>query len=99
MRFYQMKKIFFFAVTLIFNTSIAISNTLSTEDIKWLNRITYGVNSEVAEAYRTQGRKNFLAQQLSVRVDDKLPDYINDLLDKQIISQKSAEILAGDAVK
>ena len=99
MRIYQMKKILFFAVFLVFNTSIAISNTLSNEDIKWLNRISYGINSQIVEVYKTQGRKNFLAEQLSVRVNDKLPDYVNDLLDKQIISQKSAEILAGEAVK
>jgi uncharacterized protein (DUF1800 family) len=37
---------------------------LRTEDLRWLNRITYGVDGATVEQYRQLGRKRFLEEQL-----------------------------------
>jgi uncharacterized protein (DUF1800 family) len=40
------------------------SARLSTEDVRWLNRITYGIDGATVERYRQLGRKRFLEEQL-----------------------------------
>ena len=40
------------------------SARLSTEDLLWLNRVTYGLDSATVERYRLLGRKRFLEEQL-----------------------------------
>ncbi len=38
---------------------------LAPEDLRWLNRVTYGIDSATVAAYRTLGRAAFLSQQLN----------------------------------
>jgi len=55
------------------------SDALKRDDLQWLNRITYGANSETIAAYKKLGRRRFLDQQLSSH-DAPLPPQIAQLL-------------------
>jgi uncharacterized protein (DUF1800 family) len=69
---------------------------LGKEDVLWLNRVTYGINSRTAEAYQSQGKTNYLNAQLSTNPNDKLPEAIEAALSKLLIEQKPADLLAED---
>ena len=50
------------ASTIAFSANKAAS--LAAEDVRWLNRVTYGIDSGTLERYRLLGRKRFLEEQL-----------------------------------
>lgn len=81
---------------IVFHWSGALSTPLSGEDVKWLNRITYGINSQTVESYQKQGRKSYLDAQLNSGVDDKLPAAVSEMISKLVIEQKPVEIIVGD---
>lgn len=64
------------------------SSPLTHEDVRWLNRVTFGVNSDTVKHYRQLGRDRFLDEQLSPSVDDP-PELAADIR-LLPISQKSA---------
>jgi hypothetical protein len=43
---------------------------MSEEDVRWLNRITHGIDSRAVDAYVAVGRKRYLEMQLSRNADD-----------------------------
>ena len=48
--------------------ALAQSNTAMTrEDVLWLNRVTYGINTSTLAEYRRLGRSAFLREQLAPR--------------------------------
>jgi uncharacterized protein (DUF1800 family) len=49
----------------------AADRDLTQEDVRWLNRITYGIDGATVAQYRSLGRKDFLQAQL--RGDDRMP--------------------------
>ncbi|QWT20834.1 DUF1800 domain-containing protein [Bacillus sp. NP157] len=59
---------------------------LSKDDVAWLNRVTFGVDSATIAAYRAEGRERFLDRQLHPRADG-LP------------SSVKAQVAAFDAMK
>jgi hypothetical protein len=57
-----------FAVSL---PAAAANRPLTEEDVRWLNRVTYGIDGATVAQYRTLGRKAFLESQL--HADDGAP--------------------------
>lgn len=84
---------------IVIHWSGALSAPLSGEDVKWLNRITYGINSQAVESYQKQGRKQYLDAQLTNPADDKLPAYVSEMLANLVIEQKPAEMIVQDLKK
>ncbi|MGC3981866.1 MAG: DUF1800 domain-containing protein [Steroidobacteraceae bacterium] len=68
----------------------AAEATLSREDMQWLNRVTYGVDSATLEQYRKLGRKKFLDAQLSAQ-QVGLPADIATQIDSLEVSQHTAQ--------
>ncbi|MDV6344895.1 DUF1800 domain-containing protein [Nitrosomonas sp. Is37] len=62
---------------------------LTHEDLRWLNRVTFGVNSETVERYQQLGRSRFFDEQLRPPADDP-PELATDIRALSI-SQKSAK--------
>lgn len=59
---------------LLFVVSTAdAASALSKEDMQWINRLTYGLNSSAAESYLKLGRKRFIQAQLNPEVQENLP--------------------------
>jgi uncharacterized protein (DUF1800 family) len=52
------------------------ATTLTRQDVLWLDRVTYGANTETVDQYLKLGRRNFLKQQLHPG-DLRLPPAIN----------------------
>ena len=69
---------------------------LSADDVRWLNRITYGVDSGTIAAYRAMGRKRFLEAQLQPD-DGSLPAAAQREIDSLSISQKGMPQMLMDA--
>ncbi|WP_430232551.1 DUF1800 domain-containing protein [Nitrosomonas communis] len=65
------------------------SHLLKPEDLRWLNRVTFGVNSETIERYRQIGRNRFLDEQLHPPADD--PPDLAAHIRALPVSQKSAK--------
>ncbi len=63
-------------------------HTATTDDLRWLNRITYGVNSATVSAYEAAGRQRYLDVQLRGK-DDALPSAVQRDIDALGISQAS----------
>jgi len=84
------------ALLILFNWSVALSGPLSAEDVKWLNRLTYGINSQTLASYQKQGRKQYLDAQLTERADDKLPADVDAMITNLVIEQKPAEMIVQD---
>jgi uncharacterized protein (DUF1800 family) len=59
---------------------------LSGEDAKWLNRITYGIDSGTINAYTAAGRTAYLNKQLQNTVDDRLPASVASIIASMDIS-------------
>ena len=68
---------------------------LTREDLRWLDRVTFGVNSETVARYREIGRSRFLDEQLHPPSDDP-SDLANDI-HALPISQRSVEDLLREA--
>ena len=65
---------------------LAQPNTAQTrEDILWLNRVTYGINTSTLAEYRRVGRSAFLREQLAPR-DASLPPQIAQQIDALPVS-------------
>ncbi|MDD2722539.1 MAG: DUF1800 domain-containing protein [Methylovulum sp.] len=65
---------------------------LSGEDIKWLNRVTYGIDNVTLNAYVTEGRAGYLKRQLDNRVDDRLPARVAELIGGMRISTEPVKM-------
>jgi len=69
---------------------------LGREDMLWLNRVTYGLNSAAVERFLRLGRRSFLEEQLEAR-DDALPAAIQAQIAALEISKTStAQLWAGE---
>ncbi len=66
--------------------TLVLATPLSGDDVKWLNRMTYGINSETLELYAAQGRATYLNRQLQNTVDDHLPPRVAELIAAMHIS-------------
>ena len=67
------------------------SSALSLEDVRWLNRVSYGLNTATADRYRQLGRTRFLDEQLHPPAGD--PDSIAADINALAISHDSLEDL------
>jgi uncharacterized protein (DUF1800 family) len=74
----------------------AAGRPVSDQDIRFLNRITYGVDSVTLAQYRAMGRQRFLESQL-VPATDTLPASAQQVIDKMTITVRNAEELLSDA--
>jgi uncharacterized protein (DUF1800 family) len=70
----------------------AVAAPLSGEDIKWLNRVTYGIDSATLAAYGNEGRARYLERQLSPNVDDSPPARVAGLIAAMRITQEPIKI-------
>ena len=77
-------------------TAHAADKPLHDEDVRWLNRLTYGIDSTTVAQYRAQGRKNFLEAQLAP-AKDILPTAAQRAIDGMVITQRRVEQLLLDA--
>jgi uncharacterized protein (DUF1800 family) len=88
------------AVLLLSSCAYVLPDTaaaaLSRDDVRWLNRVTYGVDSATITRYRELGRQRFLAEQLSGR-NETLPAAIQQQLDAMEIARVSAAQELSDA--
>lgn len=71
----------------------AFSAPLTTDDIKWLNRMSYGINSQTVNDFQAQGKKNYLTQQLAAPTTDNLPTAINEIIAKLSITQQDEALI------
>jgi len=53
---------------------------LAKEDVLWINRLTYGLNSSAADSYLKLGRKRFLQAQLNPEAAESLPPEAQSLM-------------------
>jgi uncharacterized protein (DUF1800 family) len=68
--------------------------TLSHDDIAWLQRATFGLDSTILARYQTTGRDRYLDDELAAR-NDTLPPAISDLIRSYDVANKSsAQLLA-----
>lgn len=74
----------------------AWSAPLTDEDVRWLNRITYGIDSATIGNYQALGRKRFLDGQLSPSGSAALPAEIATQIARYRVTQHSAEQLFGE---
>jgi uncharacterized protein (DUF1800 family) len=72
--------------------AVLLAAPLSSEDIKWLNRVTYGINTATVNAYTSEGRANFLNRQLNPNADERLPAPIAELIATMHISKEPVTI-------
>lgn len=91
-----MQKLTAIFLLLLLHFSEACAAPLARDDIAWLNRVAYGVNSPTIAAYQQQGRKKYLDLQLNNQADDKLPAEINAALAKLDIMRKPLALVAAD---
>lgn len=71
----------------------ADGRSLSADEIKWLNRLTYGVNTATVNAYQTQGKQLFLQKQLDPGDIEVLPGEIRELIEDLDEDDSSPKIL------
>ncbi len=72
----------------------ALCAPITNEDIKWLNRITYGIDTQTIENFQDLGRQAFLAQQLDRGMNEKLPPQVQKIISDLQIEQVSPEMLS-----
>ncbi len=53
-----------FLVAGLVTAAAAVSPSISRGDIRWLNRVTFGINTPTVARYRQLGRERFLDEQL-----------------------------------
>jgi uncharacterized protein (DUF1800 family) len=68
---------------------------LAADDLRAINRLTYGVNDYSAEAYASVGRAGFWAQQLQFAGDAALPQQARAAVEAMTISRVSARDIVG----
>jgi len=81
---------------LIFYWTGAVSGPLAAQDIKWLNRIGYGITSQAVAEFQSLGKKKYLEQQLAAPADDHLPPPVNSLIAELSIEQKDEVSVAEE---
>src|SRR5690349_20634796 len=64
---------------------------LAQDDVAWLNRITYGVSSTTVARFRTEGRRQFLRDQLTATAT--LPPAISQQIQNLEISHTDGATL------
>ncbi len=74
----------------------AVSDPLAVQDIKWLNRMGYGITSQAVAEFQSQGKKKYLEGQLAASADDNLPPSIQSLVAQLSIEQKDEEWVAKE---
>ena len=75
---------------------LAADRPLTDEDIHWINRVTYGLDSTTLAQYRILGRKSFLEAQLTPPAD-ALPAPAQRAVDAMLITAKRADQLLADS--
>ncbi|WP_414649814.1 DUF1800 domain-containing protein [Dyella sp.] len=74
----------------------AREGTLSQDDIAWLRRDGFDLNSATVARYRDLGRSRYLDEQLSDRIGDDLPPEISQLLASYEVNHTSTnDLLIG----
>lgn len=87
----------FGALVLCFGQAcLAADRPVAEQDIRWLNRVTYGLDSLTLAQYRAAGRQRFLDAQLTP-VTDALPTTAQEVIDRMTISARRADQLLADA--
>ena len=76
--------------------SAEVAVAVSQNDVQWINRITYGIDSTTLAQYRAMGRKNYLESQLKPPYEFLTPS-AQAALDVLSISTRSAEQFLADA--
>lgn len=74
---------------------VAAAAEPAADDLRAINRLTYGVNDASAEAYASAGRAGFWAQQLRFVGDAALPQEARAAVEAMTISRVSARDLVG----
>lgn len=74
----------------------AAPQTTGPEDIRWLNRVTYGIDSNTLSRYLALGRKRFLDEQLQPS-DGELPAPAQNTISAMAISRASLPQVLSDA--
>lgn len=78
------------------STVQAADKPLSEEDLRWINRVTYGADSSTMKQYRAAGRRHFLEEQLSPTTE-ALPPAAQRAIDVMVVTHQRAEKLLLDA--
>jgi uncharacterized protein (DUF1800 family) len=80
----------------VFGICHAADDPVTQNDVKWLNRVTYGVDSMTLAQYRSAGRKRYLETQLKPSTD-ALPLSAQTAVDALSISTRGADELLASA--
>jgi uncharacterized protein (DUF1800 family) len=83
------------AATLV-QAAQSVPRKLGREDIQWLNRVTYGIDTQTINTYQYLGLKAYLETQLKP-TDDGLPPSAQAAIDSLSISARSALQMLADA--
>ena len=67
---------------------------LTEEDVRWLNRLTYGIDGPTVARYQAMGRKVFLDAQLRAGDDDEPPQLRTDLAHLDLLNQSLLQTLS-----
>ena len=62
-----------FLVAGLVSAAAAVSPTIPRGDVRWLNRVTFGINTPMVARYRELGRERFLDEQLQASQVDRPP--------------------------
>ena len=74
-------------------TILFAASTISSEDIKWLNRVTYGIDSAALNAFTKEGRGRYLKLQLQNQGNDPLPARVQEIIANMSISVEPLKML------
>lgn len=87
-----------FCLCLLFAAHSAHSaeSALGQNDVQWINRITYGIDSIALAQYRALGRKHYLDSQLKPP-NDSLPQSAQMAIDALSVSTRNAEQFLAEA--
>ncbi|HLK71900.1 MAG TPA: DUF1800 domain-containing protein [Steroidobacteraceae bacterium] len=69
---------------------------MTRDDILWLERVDFGIDSTSLAAYRRLGRRGYLEQQLSARDDDLPPAIAQRIAAMQISQTNALQLLSSE---
>lgn len=75
-------------------TADAAAKPLTEEDVRWLNRLTYGIDGATVARYQSLGRKAFLEAQLRAGDEVDPPQLSADLAHLDLLNQSLLQILS-----